>query len=74
MSYNVFKVASGVIWILVLIPTQMVQARQAHAFVSGATIPESNWRHTPRWYIWGTIATLIPLANLYVMVFEPLRY
>jgi uncharacterized membrane protein len=63
--------ASGLIWILVLIPTQIVQARQARAFLSGGTVPESYWRHGRRWYVWGTIATLIPLANLYVMVFKP---
>lgn len=64
-------VASGLIWILVLIPTQIIQARQAHAFASSGAIPESYWRHGRRWIIWGTIATMIPLANLYFMVFKP---
>jgi uncharacterized membrane protein len=64
-------VASGLIWVLVLIPTQIVQARQAHAFASDGAIPESYWRHGRRWIIWGTIATLIPLANLYFMIFKP---
>jgi uncharacterized membrane protein len=60
-----------VIWILILVPTQIVQARQARAFASTGAIPESYWRHNRRWYIWGTLATLIPLGNLYVMVFKP---
>ena len=64
-------VASGVIWAAILIPTQIVQARQARAFAGGGPIPESYWRHSRRWMIWGTIATLLPLANLYVMVFKP---
>jgi uncharacterized membrane protein len=64
-------VASGVIWIAILIPTQIVQARQARAFAGGGPIPESYWRHSRRWMIWGTIATLLPLANLYVMVVKP---
>ena len=64
-------VASGVIWAAILIPTQIVQARQARAFAEGGPIPESYWRHSRRWVIWGTIATLLPLANLYVMVFKP---
>ena len=64
-------VASGLIWVVVLIPTQFVQARQARAFAGGGTIPDSYWRHGRRWVIWGTIATVIPLANLYFMVFKP---
>lgn len=63
--------ASGLIWIAILIPTQIVQARQARAFANGGTIPGSYWRHGRRWAIWGTIATVVPLANLYFMVFKP---
>jgi uncharacterized membrane protein len=63
--------ASGLIWIAILIPTQIAQARQARAFADGGTIPDSYWRHGRRWMIWGTIATVIPLANLYFMVFKP---
>ena len=64
-------VASGVIWIIILIPTQIPQARQARAFARGGAIPESYWQHGRRWLIWGTIATVIPLANIYFMVFKP---
>jgi uncharacterized membrane protein len=62
---------SGLIWIFVLIPTQIAQAREARAFAQGGTIPESYWRHARRWNIWGVIATVVPLANLYVMIFKP---
>jgi uncharacterized membrane protein len=68
---QVIFVASGLIWIAILIPTQIVQARQARAFANGGAIPDSYWRHGRRWMIWGTIATVIPLANLYFMVFKP---
>ncbi len=64
-------VVSGIIWVVVLIPTQIVQARQARAFADGGTIPDSYWRLSRRWLIWGTVATLVPLANLYFMVFKP---
>jgi uncharacterized membrane protein len=64
-------VVSGLIWIIIFIPTQIAQARQAPAFASGAPIPESYWRHNRRWVVWGVIATLVPLANLYFMVFKP---
>jgi uncharacterized membrane protein len=63
--------ASGLIWIVILIPTQILQAREARGFADGGTIPNSYWRHGRRWAIWGTIATIIPLANLYFMVFKP---
>jgi uncharacterized membrane protein len=64
-------VASGVIWIIILIPTQILQARHARAVARGGAIPESYWQHGRRLLIWGTIATVIPLANIYFMVFKP---
>lgn len=50
-------IASGIIWVAILIPTQIAQAREAHGFADGGPIPESYWRHGRRWAIWGTIAT-----------------
>src|SRR5215813_12030949 len=64
-------IASAVIWVLFLIPTQIAQARIARSFKQGEPIPESYWRLGKRWAVWGTIATLLPLANLYFMVFKP---
>jgi uncharacterized membrane protein len=64
-------IASGIIWAVILIPTQIAQARAARAFPARGPIPQSYWRMSRRWLIWGTIATLLPLANLYFMVFKP---
>jgi uncharacterized membrane protein len=64
-------VTSGLIWVFILIPTQIAQARQARTFANGSSIPDSYWRHNRRWVIWGSIATIVPLANLYFMVFKP---
>jgi uncharacterized membrane protein len=64
-------VISGLIWAVILIPTQTAQARQARAFANAAAIPDGYWRHNQRWLIWGVIATIVPLANLYVLVFKP---
>jgi uncharacterized membrane protein len=64
-------IISGLIWVAILIPTQVAQARQARAFANGTAIPDSYWRHNRRWVIWGIIATIVPLANLYFMVFKP---
>lgn len=59
---------SGVIWVLILIPIQTAQWRMARAFENGGEIPERYWRLGRQWIIWGIIATLLPLANLYVMI------
>jgi len=64
-------IVSGLIWVAVLIPVQSAQARLARGFAAGGPIPEVYWRYGRRWMVWGGLATLIPLANLYVMVFKP---
>jgi len=64
-------IASGLIWVAILIPIQIEQARMARGFAGGETIPERYWRLGRQWAIWGTVATLLPLANLYFMVFKP---
>lgn len=64
-------IASGVIWAVILIPVQIRQARLAHAFENGGEVPPVYWRLNRQWYIWGILATVIPLANLYVMVAKP---
>ncbi len=68
---QILFVASGVIWVLILIPTQIVQARQARAFTTGGAIPDRYWALNRRWMVWGIVATLLPLANLYFMIFKP---
>jgi uncharacterized membrane protein len=63
--------ASGVIWVAILIPIQIRQARLAHDFENGGEIPALYWRLNRHWLFWGILATVIPLANLYVMVAKP---
>ncbi|MGO9474252.1 MAG: DUF2269 family protein [Rhodomicrobium sp.] len=62
---------SGLIWIAILIPVQIRQARLAHAFENGGPVPPLYWRLNRHWYIWGVLATVIPLANLSAMVAKP---
>ncbi len=64
-------IASGLIWLFVLIPLQIKQARLARAFAHATEIPEVYWRLNRYWYVFGTVAVLLPLANLYWMVFKP---
>jgi len=62
---------SGLIWIFILIPIQIRQAKLAKAFENGGEIPLVYWQLGKQWYIWGTVATLLPLMNLYWMVLKP---
>lgn len=62
---------SGLIWAIVLIPAQIRQAKMAREFAVNNVIPEEYWKLCARWKIWGAIATVLPLVNLYWMVFKP---
>lgn len=64
-------IASGVVWALVLIPIQVPQSRLVRRVRTEATIPERYWRLATLWAIFGSIATLPPLANLYLMIVKP---
>ena len=64
-------VASGVLWVTVLIPVQWKQAKLAKQFGHGGIIPAEYWTLGRIWITVGIVATLLPLANLYWMVFKP---
>lgn len=64
-------IASGLIWAFVLIPIQIAQAKMAMQFAGGGKIPEQYWKLGHLWIIFGTLATLLPMVNLYWMVFKP---
>ncbi len=64
-------IASGVIWLLVLIPIEVMQERLARGFRDAATIPDRYWRLSRLWAVFGAVAAVLPLFNLYLMVFKP---
>jgi len=64
-------ITSGVIWVLILVPIQIKQAKLARSFSSENEIPESYWSLSKYWIVFGVIATILPFANLYFMVFKP---
>lgn len=68
---NGLFIASGTIWALVLLPVQTAQSRMAGQFAGGGEIPERYWQLGRLWIAFGTLATLLPLINLYWMVFKP---
>ncbi|SHK37487.1 Predicted integral membrane protein [Shimia gijangensis] len=63
-------VISGVIWAAILVPCQIVQARQAKVFAETGVIPPSYWVYGRIWLWFGIAAILIPLANVYWMVIK----
>lgn len=64
-------VASGVIWATILIPVQIAQDRMARKFADGGEIPARYWQLSRVWIVFGVLATLLPMVNLYWMVFKP---
>ena len=65
-------IASGIIWVLVLIPIQIAQDKMARQFANGGEIPARYWQLGRLWIVFGTLATLLPMINLYWMVFKPI--
>lgn len=63
--------ASGVIWIVALVPIQIAQTKMAKQFANGGDIPAAYWRLVRWWYVLGSVATILPAINLYWMVFKP---
>lgn len=68
---QVLFVISGLIWIFILIPAQIRQARAARAFAQGGEVPETYKRDARTWIIWGVIATLPLLGAVWLMVLKP---
>lgn len=68
---NGLFIASGIIWAALLIPVQIKQAKMAKQFSETQIIPQRYWQLSRIWLIFGTLATLLPLANLYWMVYKP---
>ena len=64
-------IASGIIWVFLLIPLQIKLHRISKQFKNNQTIPGDYWRFEKFWMIFGIIATILPLINLYWMVFKP---
>ncbi|HAI68719.1 MAG TPA: DUF2269 domain-containing protein [Gammaproteobacteria bacterium] len=63
-------ILSGVIWVLVLIPVQIKQAKMAKQFSDNGVIPDLYWRLEQIWFAFGILATILPLLNIYWMVFK----
>jgi uncharacterized membrane protein len=61
---------SGAIWLCILVPIQIRQARDARGFAHGGTVPPHYRRDARAWLIWGIVATVPLVAALTLMVFK----
>jgi uncharacterized membrane protein len=63
---------SGIAWFGFLIPIQRRLARLADAEPNvDGDVPAEFYAWLKKWYRWGGIATLLPLASLVIMVLKP---
>ena len=67
---EVMFAASGGVWLLVLLPIQIRQARLARGFVAGSVIPEAYFRDTRSWLAWGIVATVPLVAAIAFMTLK----
>jgi uncharacterized membrane protein len=64
-------VVSGALWLGILLPLQIRQARAAKRFGEGSEVPEQYWRDCRSWIIWGLVATVPLVAGIWVMIAKP---
>ena len=61
-------ILAGCIWLFILVPIQIRQARQVREFAETGSIPDSYWQHGRRWIIWGLVATVPLVGAIWTMV------
>ncbi|WP_373486955.1 DUF2269 family protein [Blastomonas sp.] len=64
-------VVAGLVWLGVLIPIQMRQARMARAFTDQTGVSADYRALSRRWLVWGLIATVPLVSALYFMIAKP---
>ena len=64
-------IASGVIWLGVLIPVQHRMAVFSDPSAYPDSLPSQFFSAIHRWYFWGGLAIALPLCSLYLMVHKP---
>ncbi|WP_432239624.1 DUF2269 family protein [Herbaspirillum robiniae] len=64
-------IATGVLWLAVLVPVQWKQARLLAPLPDDAPVPQAYRRLALVWTAAGALATLMPLAAAWLMVAKP---
>ena len=69
---QVLFVLSGLIWLVVLIPIQIRQTRQAQTFSEDVSVPAEFLRDALHWIVWGVIATIPLIGAIWLMIAKPI--
>jgi len=64
--------ATGLLWAGVLIPLQRAMIRHSEASIRSGTLNEAYRKASRLWAVFGTAATLLPIAVLVLMISKPL--
>jgi uncharacterized membrane protein len=73
LAYGQLMMAvSGAIWVGILVPIQIRQARSARDFAIIGEVPDSYKKDSRTWLIWGLISTVPLTLGLYFMVAKPI--
>lgn len=65
-------VVAGLIWLGLLVPIQVRQARSARKFPDVGEIPANYRRDSRMWIIWGLVATVPLVGATWLMVAKPI--
>ena len=68
---QILFIASGLLWLGILVPLQIHLARLAKGFQAGGDIPDAYWRASRWWFIVGLLITVPLVAAAWVMVVKP---
>ena len=61
-------ILTGVIWLVILVPIQMKQAKITREHENADELPDTYWRLAMRWSIAGSICTILPLITFFLMI------
>ncbi|MEL6238384.1 MAG: DUF2269 family protein [Pseudomonadota bacterium] len=69
---QIMFVAAGCIWLFILVPIQIRQARLANTWTGQDDVSEEYHRLSRRWITWGLISTVPLCIVLWLMVAKPI--
>jgi len=71
IASQILFVLAGVIWLGILVPVQIRQAKLARGFADGGAISAEYRALSRRWITWGLISTVPLVIVLWLMVTKP---
>lgn len=72
IASQILFVIAGLIWLGILVPIQIRQAKLARGFANGGTISAEYRALSRRWITWGLISTVPLVIVLWLMVTKPI--